>query len=980
MQSQQLCLFGAFRRGLAPYARAQAAKRSSRAYISRTNPLQRPATAAAQERDDDDEPIIRYQTAPERNSPLFRSGSARADAPRGVGDYSATNSRQPVRTTPDREAGPTSRYQPAGSNASSGLDSLLNSLGQTNPAPAWSTPRRDPQRQRTAVDSYGDQQPQLRFRRTGSHPSYSREPDSGSDRYSSRPAYSTSLNYADGAADRSRGRQAGMRRNDAALDLFQERSSNNDNYSRQSPRDFNGSYGRQNGRRRPEGEFGRRQEGGFSRRQEGGLGRRPETKEAEANPPEPETETSIDVEDYDLDPLDAVEDRVVDRRTYRASRADRYTTTAEPVQSVSEEAEKAQRAKERAKERELENVESIMEGESGRRRNRKKAKKAQPQVVQAPSRPTLKIPEFISVQHMAQALGLRLEPFIEKLEEEGFEGATYDHLLDSGTASMFADLYGYEPVLATVETQADLVARPPAEDTSLLPPRPPIVTIMGHVDHGKTTILDYLRKANVVASEHGGITQHIGAFSVVMPITEQRITFLDTPGHAAFLDMRRRGANVTDIVVLVVAADDSVMPQTKEAIKHALDANVQIIVAINKIDKPDADVEKVKNDLNGEGIEVEGRGGDIQAIELSGKTGQGMDALEEAIITLSEVSDFRAETTGAAEGWIIESKVTLAGRVATVLVRRGTLHVGDFIVAGNTWARVRTLRNDVGDLVSEAAPGTPVQIDGWRGEDPVAGLEVLQADDEQHAKDVVAIRLEKADALKTATDIVAINASRAEASEARAKVLEWQNEQGFRSKKQQRIRLRDTRTGWLDSGPEAGPRKVHFVVKADVAGSVEAIVAAVGAIGNHEVQANVIHSATGALSESDIRMLATSGEVSYGITFNQPILDYNVIYKLTDAVKEKVSAELPPLITTKVIGEAEVLQVFEVGKKNNKMRIAGCSISNGIVSRAQKVRVLRGDSEIFSGSLSGLKNVKKDVTEMRKGSECGMAFEAGRMP
>jgi translation initiation factor IF-2 len=669
----------------------------------------------------------------------------------------------------------------------------------------------------------------------------------------------------------------------------------------------------------------------------------------------------------------------------RQSRSDRY---ADEDDDLAEPNAASQRKTVSNDTRRMEELEAaLLDDEPGRGRKKKKqAKKS----VQQHTQPRLEIPEFITVQSLARSLGLRLEEFMDKLEEEGFEGARHDHLLDSGTSSMFAELYGYEPILATIEAQQDLVARPPAEDPSHLPQRPPIVTIMGHVDHGKTTILDYLRKANVVASEHGGITQHIGAFSVVMPGSQRRVTFLDTPGHAAFLDMRRRGANVTDIVVLVVAADDSVKPQTEEAIKHALEAGVHIIVAINKVDKPEADIDKVKNDLTRYNIVVEDLGGDYQAVPLSGKTGKGMNELEEAILALTDISDFRVERDGPAEGWIIESKVTTAGRVATVLVRRGTLRPGDFIVAGTTWARVRTLRNDLGDLVDEAPPGTPVQIDGWRGDDPTAGLEVLQADDEQHAKDVVDIRIEKAEALRNLTDTAAINVARAEAAEAREKVVAWQAEQGFQSRRQARIRLRDSGEGWIDTDKDNGPKKVHFIVKADVAGSTEAVVGMISDIGNNEVQANVIHSGTGMLAESDIKMLATTGEVGYAINFNQPIdgtmyrlaeaagleiIDHNVIYKVTDAVKERVAAELPPLITTKVLGEAEVGKIFDISVKKTKVKIAGCRVTNGTIDRTHKVRVQRGDKVVYTGSLDSLKNVKKDVTEMRKGTECGMAFE-----
>ena len=576
-------------------------------------------------------------------------------------------------------------------------------------------------------------------------------------------------------------------------------------------------------------------------------------------------------------------------------------------------------------------------------------------------RPEVYLPEFISVEKLAQALKVRLEPFIAQLEDEGFEGARYDHILDASTSAMFADLYGFEPIISTAEDAQDLVARPAPEDPSVLPPRPPIVTIMGHVDHGKTTILDYLRKSSVVASEHGGITQHIGAFSVIMPGSERKITFLDTPGHAAFLDMRRRGANVTDIVVLVVAADDGVMPQTIEAIKHAREANVQIIVAINKVDKEDADVERVKQDLSRHDIIVEDYSGDYQAIPVSGKTGKGMAELEEAITLLADVADFRAEIDGPVEGWIIESKVTTAGRVATVLVRRGTLKPGDFIVAGTTWARVRTLKNDAGQYIEEAPPGTPVQVDGWRGADPDAGLEVLQADTEHHAKEVVDLRVEKAEAMRATTEVAALNIARSEEADARAKVLEWERDQGYHSLGYKR-RPKDNE-GWVEK-ESGGPQRVHFVIKADVAGSCEALVHAVSAIGNNEIVANIIHSGVGELRESDIKMLAATGEVGYAISFNQSvensirrlaevaelqILDHNIIYKVTDDVTDKLSAALPPLVTQRVLGEAEIGQMFDITVKKKVQRIAGCKVTNGTISRSHSVRVLRNGEVVYTG-------------------------------
>lgn len=698
--------------------------------------------------------------------------------------------------------------------------------------------------------------------------------------------------------------------------------------------------------------------------------------------------TPADKEPAIMPPAESSFDNYEDER--RKRRNDRFNQRSQRYQIDDANAHEEQNAKIRDKasknrrrsQQEIDEEELLLEDEFEERR-KKKSRKPKASVVQ--SKPTLQLPDFISVEQLSRVLKVRVDQFLRKLEEEGFEGARYDHILDAESSAMIADIYGFEVSFGGRQTLDDLTPQPEAEDKSLLPPRPPVVTIMGHVDHGKTTILDWLRNSSVVASEHGGITQHIGAFSVMMPGSDRQITFLDTPGHAAFLDMRRRGAVVTDIVVLVVAADDSVKPQTIEAIKHALEAKVHIIVAINKVDKEDANVARVKQDLANNGIVVEDYGGDYQAIELSGKTGKGMAELEEAILTLADVSDFRAATDGQAEGWILESKVTQAGRVATILVRRGTLRVGDFIVAGTTWARVKTLRNDAGMLVDEALPGTPVQVDGWRGEDPTAGLEVLQAENEEHAKDVVEIRLEKIESQRLAGDLAAMNSTRTEEAEARAKVLAWEAEQTWAKKK----RKPADNEGWVEGIASKGAKQVHFVVKADVAGSVEALVAAVSAVGNNEIRANVIHSGTGVLSESDIRHLAATGETAYAISFNQPvdgtisqlaragglqILDHNIIYKVTDDVKEKLSAELPPLITQRVLGEAEIGKVFEITTKQGRVKIAGCKINNGSISRSHKVRVLRDGETVYTGKLDSLKNVKKDVTEMRKGTECGMGF------
>lgn len=553
------------------------------------------------------------------------------------------------------------------------------------------------------------------------------------------------------------------------------------------------------------------------------------------------------------------------------------------------------------------------------------------------------LPEFISISNLATALRVKTEQFIDTMRSMGFEETGNDHVLDAETAGLIAAEYNYEPVIDRSESE-DLQARPPAEDKSLLPPRPPVVTIMGHVDHGKTTLLDWLRKSSVAASEHGGITQHIGAFSVPMP-SGKTITFLDTPGHAAFLSMRQRGANVTDIVVLVVAADDSVKPQTIEAIKHAKAAQVPIIVAVNKIDKAEADVKRVKQDLSRHGVDVEDFGGDTQVVCVSGKTGQGMEELEEAAVALADVLDMRAETDGPAEGWVLEATTKKAGRVATVLVRRGTLRTGDVLVAGSTWGRIRTLKNEAGVQVGAAGPGTPVEIDGWK-EQPVAGDEVLQASDEQKAKSVVDLRLERGERLKMAADMEAVNESR-------------------RLDQEKREREEQLAAGEKLDVPKEQPgiKQVYFIIKGDVSGSVEAVLNNVSALGNEEVRPHILRSGVGPVAEFDVEHAAVAkGHI---ISFNMPtepniarmaeaagvpIMDENIIYRLVDDVKAKLSEHLTPLITQRVVGEADIAQVFEIhGNGKTTVPIAGCKIRNGTVHRNSKVKVLRDKKIIYDG-------------------------------
>ncbi|KAK0611605.1 hypothetical protein B0T14DRAFT_530746 [Immersiella caudata] len=429
--------------------------------------------------------------------------------------------------------------------------------------------------------------------------------------------------------------------------------------------------------------------------------------------------------------------------------------------------------------------------------------------------------------------------------------------------------------------------------------------------------------------------------------------------------MRQRGANVTDMVILVVAADDSVKPQTLEALKHARGAKVPIIVAINKVDKDSANVDRVKSDLAANGVEIEDFGGDVQAVCVSGKTGQGMGDLEESILTLSEMLDIRAETDGMAEGWVLESSIKPIGRVATVLVKRGTLRTGDHIVAGRVAAKIRSLRNEAGVEVDEAPPGTAVEILGWK-EPPDAGDQVLQAPSEDRAKRAAHYRQE----LKDRQENIAQQTQ--QDSERREKALAGQLADGEEE---------------AEEG-SSGPKMVNFTVKGDVHGSVEAVCAAVLEIGSNEVRPRVLHSAPGQITESDVEHAAISGSTI--LNFNNPIpghikhmaeesgvkiLDHNVIYHLAEAVRDKLSDYLTPILKTRVTGEAEILQVFPINVKGRVYRnVAGCRVRNGAVAKNTKVRVTRDGEQIFEGHISSLKHGKRDMSEIKKGSECGISF------
>lgn len=591
-----------------------------------------------------------------------------------------------------------------------------------------------------------------------------------------------------------------------------------------------------------------------------------------------------------------------------------------------------------------------LEDEEGNRRRQRRKEKATRNSLGPPT--PIYLPDFINVSNLAAVLRVNVEAFGNKMRALGFEETSNDYILDAETAGLIAAEFNFEPIVDSGDSE-DLYPQLPMEDPSVLPPRPPVVTIMGHVDHGKTTLLDWLRKSSVADSEHGGITQHIGAFSVSMP-GGRLITFLDTPGHAAFLSMRKRGANVTDIVILVVAADDSVMPQTIEAIKHAQDAQVPMIVAVNKIDKPDSNIKRVKNDLARYGVEIEDFGGDTQVVCVSAKTGQGMTELEESVIALADILDMRAPTDGPAEGWVLEATTKKSGRIATVLIRRGTIRPGDVIVAGTAWAKVRSLHKESGAEVATAGPGTPVEIDGWK-EPPAAGDEVLQAPDEQKAKSVVEFRIEAQRRDEMATEVIAVNEMRR---------LEHEKREKEKLKKTQGLdeQTDDSEKAALPAS-SPGMKEVLFLIKADVSGSVEAILNSVSALGNSEVRPHIIRSGIGPITEFDIDHAAAAK--AHIISFNTvidpqmsraaetagvPIINQSIIYRLIEDVKAKLSDQLAPKKTQRVLGEAEVTQIFEINTKGReKIPVAGCKVRNGIITKNGNIRILRKKEIIYDG-------------------------------
>jgi translation initiation factor IF-2 len=555
------------------------------------------------------------------------------------------------------------------------------------------------------------------------------------------------------------------------------------------------------------------------------------------------------------------------------------------------------------------------------------------------------IPETITVAELAQKMSVKAAEVIKAMMKMG-SMVTINQVLDQETAQLVVEEMGHKARLIKADAIEESLIEDVAEAGDATP-RGPVVTIMGHVDHGKTSLLDYIRRSRVAAGEAGGITQHIGAYHVE---TENgAITFLDTPGHAAFTAMRARGAQVTDIVVLVVAADDGVMPQTREAVQHAKAAGVPLIVAVNKIDKPDADPERVKNELSQEDVIPEAWGGDTMFVNVSAHTGEGVDKLLEGILLVAEVLELKAVSVGPAKGVVIESRLDKGrGPVATVLVQKGTLKKGDMLLAGLEYGRVRALVNEAGQQVNEAGPSIPVEVLGLSGV-PSAGDEAAVVKDERKAREVASFRHGKFRDVKLA--------------------------------RQQASKLENMFTQMA----EGASNTLNIVLKADVQGSVEAISDALVKLSTDEVKVNIVAGGVGGITESDVNLAAASGAIMIGFNvraessakrlIEEEGIDlhyYSIIYELIDEVKLAMTGMLAPEYKEEIIGLAEVRDVFRSPKFGS---VAGCMVIDGVVKRNKPIRVLRENVVIYEGELESLRRFKDDAGEVKQGLECGIGVK-----
>ncbi len=597
----------------------------------------------------------------------------------------------------------------------------------------------------------------------------------------------------------------------------------------------------------------------------------------------------------------------------------------------------------------------VAAGKSGRRKAGRKARREavaldQDHGFQKPTAPVVrdvKIPESISVADLAQRMSVKASEVIKELMKMGMM-VTINQVLDQDTAALVVEEMGHNVVFEEEKGAEAVIEETIGEEpTGELLPRAPVVTIMGHVDHGKTSLLDYIRKSQVAEGEAGGITQHIGAYKVHTDHGE--ITFLDTPGHAAFSAMRARGAKVTDIIILVVAADDGVMPQTKEAIQHAKAAGVPLVVAVNKIDKPDAQPDRVMQELVAEEVVPEEWGGDTQFIKVSAKTGEGVNELLDAILLQSEILELKAPEEGLARGTIVESSLDKGrGPVATVLVQSGTLRRGDAVVAGTEYGKVRAMFDEHGKPLKEAGPSTPVQVLGLSGT-PAAGDELVALPSEKKAREVAEMRREQ------------------------------QRESRIKEQKAAKLDQMFSRMG------QGEIAYVNLIIKADVQGSVEALKEALQKIETDEAKVRIVAAGVGGINESDANLALTSDAVIIGFNVRadaaaRKVIEengidvryYSIIYEVIDDVKQAVAGLLSPEIREEIIGLAEVRDVFRSSKYG---AVAGCMVVEGVVKRNNPIRVLRDNVVIFEGELESLRRHKEDVMEVKAGTECGIAVK-----
>ena len=559
------------------------------------------------------------------------------------------------------------------------------------------------------------------------------------------------------------------------------------------------------------------------------------------------------------------------------------------------------------------------------------------------------IPETITIQELANRMAERAVDVIRLLMKQGHM-ATINDVIDADTAQLIAEELGHT-VKRVAESDVEEGLFDAKDDPAQEAQRAPVVTIMGHVDHGKTSLLDAIRSTEVAAGEAGGITQHIGAYQVTSP-SHGKITFIDTPGHAAFTAMRARGAKVTDIVVLVVAADDGVMPQTVEAIQHAKAAGVPMIVAINKVDKPDSKPERVRTELLQHEVQVESLGGEVLDVEVSATKKLNLERLLETIGLQAEILDLKANPGRPAEGTVIEAKLDRGrGPVATVLIQRGTLKIGDIIVAGAEWGRVRALVSDQGNPVQEAGPSVPVEVLGFNGT-PDAGDRLAVVENEARAREVTSYR------------------------ERQKRDKQAARQTGMRGSLEQ----------MMAQAKVAGRKEFPLLIKADVQGSVEAIIGALDKLGNDEVGARVILSGVGGITESDVTLASSVGAAIIGFNVRAhkearesaeqqgiEIRYYNIIYNLVDDVKAAMSGLLTPERRETMLGNARIQEIFNVSKVG---KVAGCIVTDGVVERGANVRLIRDNVVVHEGKLSQLKRFKDDAREVSVGQECGMAFES----